>query len=89
MVLSEEIPFTCKQLMCLLIQYIAFSRNCVRKTVLVLVTVREGKCQNHECLDIFLVSDFSVLQTRLPFCHGKVIKFHFVAGKLFEIVAIF
>lgn len=31
-VLSGEAPFTCKQWMCLLIQYIPSSRNCARKT---------------------------------------------------------
>ena len=57
MVLIEKVPFTCKQLMCyLLIQYITFSRNCARKTLLVSVAVREGKYQEHEYLNIFLDS---------------------------------
>lgn len=90
MVLIEKVPFTCKQLMCyLLIQYITFSRNCARKTLLVSVTVREGKYQEHEYLNIFLDSEFSLLQNRLLIDHDKVIKFHFVLGKLFEIVAVF
>lgn len=76
MMVLLKVPFIDKLLMCLLIQCITLFRNCVRKFLLVSITVKKGKLSKPPVsgLELLLLQTryLSQLSGKVSFCFRKV-----------------